>query len=406
MSGRQTAAATAAPGRIASIDAFRGLTILVMIFVNSIPGVKEIPDWFKHMPADADGMTFVDVVFPAFLFIVGMAIPFALGRRLDKGANPLAVLGHVCVRTLGLFTVGLFMVNMPADTKATGIDGNVWSLLAFTGLILAFNQARPAGPRGHVVNLVVRAAGFALLAILAWVYRGRSGDEVRWMHTSWWGIVGLIGWAYLVSSVVYVAARRQMGALVGAMALLYAVFLADRAGLFTGAPMRGLLDFGAHIGSHAAITLAGVIVGQMLVDPAIAPTPWRRVRWVVVFGVLSFVAGVLLEPLHGINKNQGTPAWALYSVAWCCWTYAGLHVLMDIAGVTRWAAIVRPAGEHPLLAYLLSHMVYYGFCFWPSNPFWKHATTGYGALAAYAALALAVTLASGWLGRRWLPLRL
>ena len=63
--------------RILSIDAFRGITIFVMIFVNELAGIRDIPQWMKHMPADADAMSFVDVVFPAFLFIVGMSIPFA-----------------------------------------------------------------------------------------------------------------------------------------------------------------------------------------------------------------------------------------------------------------------------------------------------------------------------------------
>ena len=57
------------PQRILSIDTFRGITILIMVFVNELAGIRDIPQWMKHMPADADAMTFVDVVFPAFLLI-------------------------------------------------------------------------------------------------------------------------------------------------------------------------------------------------------------------------------------------------------------------------------------------------------------------------------------------------
>ena len=73
--------------RILSIDIFRGLTILTMVFVNDLASVANIPQWMKHMPADADAMTFVDVVFPAFLFIVGMSIPFAVKNRISKGQS-------------------------------------------------------------------------------------------------------------------------------------------------------------------------------------------------------------------------------------------------------------------------------------------------------------------------------
>ncbi len=79
---------TGKPQRILSIDVLRGLTILVMVFVNDISGVTGTPAWLKHIePSDADGMTFVDAVFPVFLFIVGMSIPLAIGGRLKKGGH-------------------------------------------------------------------------------------------------------------------------------------------------------------------------------------------------------------------------------------------------------------------------------------------------------------------------------
>src|SRR3989454_6077975 len=72
--------------RITSIDALRGFVMFTMIFVNDIAGVSNdiVPAWMKHYHGKS-GMTFVDLVFPAFLFTVGISIPFALGSRLDKG---------------------------------------------------------------------------------------------------------------------------------------------------------------------------------------------------------------------------------------------------------------------------------------------------------------------------------
>lgn len=55
--------------RIISIDALRGITIFVMIFVNELASIQNVPQWMKHMPADADAMTFVDLVFPAFYLL-------------------------------------------------------------------------------------------------------------------------------------------------------------------------------------------------------------------------------------------------------------------------------------------------------------------------------------------------
>ena len=67
------------PSRVASVDALRGLTILLMIFVNDLGPAA--PSWMHHIqPPRADGMTLADVVFPAFLFIVGVSIPLAFER--------------------------------------------------------------------------------------------------------------------------------------------------------------------------------------------------------------------------------------------------------------------------------------------------------------------------------------
>ena len=94
--------------RITSIDAFRGITILVMVFVNELAGIREIPAWMKHMPAKADAMSFVDIVFPAFLFIAGMSIPFALNKRVTNNSSGGKLQKHILWRVAGLLCFGFF----------------------------------------------------------------------------------------------------------------------------------------------------------------------------------------------------------------------------------------------------------------------------------------------------------
>jgi heparan-alpha-glucosaminide N-acetyltransferase len=72
--------------RIASIDVFRGLTMAVMIFVNALSSVRGMPWWTEHAPASVDVMTYVDMVFPFFLFILGVSMPIAVAQRLKR--NP------------------------------------------------------------------------------------------------------------------------------------------------------------------------------------------------------------------------------------------------------------------------------------------------------------------------------
>ena len=89
----QTATSVARPtaSRVVSIDIFRGLTIAVMIFVNELAEVRGLPWWTYHAHANQDVMTYVDMVFPFFLFIVGMSMPLSVDQRLKRNASVGAV---------------------------------------------------------------------------------------------------------------------------------------------------------------------------------------------------------------------------------------------------------------------------------------------------------------------------
>src|SRR4051794_8043791 len=88
-------------GRNASLDSFRGLAILLMVFVNDLG--DDAPSWMHHMiPSYAEGMTLADLVFPTFLFIVGMAIALSFERELATGISGGAHLGHILFRSASL----------------------------------------------------------------------------------------------------------------------------------------------------------------------------------------------------------------------------------------------------------------------------------------------------------------
>jgi hypothetical protein len=139
------------PARVTSIDAARGLVMFTMIFVNDIAGVshKVVPDWLRHFKGRS-GMTFVDLVFPAFLFIVGMSIPSALGGRLRAGEPVWKTLLHVVARTLSLLLIGILMVNDespgPTCPDSRPTVGRAHVSLRHFRLLLHFT----AGPDGAV----------------------------------------------------------------------------------------------------------------------------------------------------------------------------------------------------------------------------------------------------------------
>ena len=179
-------------GRVQSIDVVRGLTVLLMLFVNDMAGVDDAPAWLKHIqPTTADGLTLPDFVFPAFLFIVGLSIPFGIEARRGRGESWGSGWGHVLRRTASLLVIGVFMVNSPASDGGW-LDPNIWWLLTYAGVILVWNDW------GGASRLVwgLRVAGGVVLLVAAILFRG-TGTEPGFIEltTQWWGILGLIGWA-------------------------------------------------------------------------------------------------------------------------------------------------------------------------------------------------------------------
>lgn len=341
--------------RIRSIDAFRGITILVMIFVNDVAGVSGIPTWMKHMPADADAMTFVDIVFPAFLFIVGMSLPFAINNRLAKGDSFWKLQGHILWRTSGLLVLGVFMVNAEGgyNEKAMGMSIAVWSLLFYLCAILVWNVYRF---KNKTWSYLLRITGATGLFLLAWVYRaGEDGKQGLTPH--WWGILGLIGWAYLFSCIIYQLMRGRIILLLLAIAVCIAWYTVSRSDAAKDiAALQWMADRSGHA-AHTSIVLCGIVLSLLFFDKGIIKKIYWRFIAACLFALAAVIAGYFLRPYYAISKIYATPTWCLYCVAICTMLYSILYWLTDILKYDKWTAFFQPAAANPLLVYILPAII-------------------------------------------------
>ena len=377
--------------RILSIDAFRGLTILVMVFVNQLAGVSGVPQWARHMKADADAMSFVDVVFPAFLFIVGMAIPFALNQRQARGDDGAALQRHVLGRSLGLIVLGLFMVNAEDGFNPAAMPFNIgwWSLGLYlcTTLIWGVYGSAATGGRN-----TWRAVGVLGLLVLSCAYRG-GPDGKAWMTHQWWGILGLIGWSYLISASAYLAGRARVAVLLAATAACIAFYALCHAFPATSYPnWADLTDCGGLV-CETSLTLLGVVASLVFFARPDERAPVRRFGQAALLIVACIVAGALLRPAYTISKIYASPTWCLYSAAICIALFAGLYALVDLRGHARWTRWLAPVAAQPLVAYLIPFVVvgledalHVGF---PDA--FNHGVAGVGFSVAFALFVLGAT---------------
>lgn len=391
--------------RILSVDIFRGLTIFMMVLVNELAGISNIPLWMKHVPAGVDGMTFVDVVFPAFLFIVGMAIPFAVENRETKGQERAAFWQHVLIRTLGLLVLGVYMVNAEEmNREANPIPYGWWAASLYIAAILIWNRYPKNGEEWKQKLFTgLRIVGAIILAALYFLYRKGESGQLTGMTPSWWGILGLIGWAYLLSMIFYMASRKKIGALLGVFAGLLALILVLRSGL-SGLPVvvQWLKGQSGHL-VHTLITLSGIICSLLLARGGVWDRPTVKIRNILLFGVVLGVAGYLSRPFGGISKIAATPSWALFSAASCCLIFPAIYWLADLKGKKGWAIFLKPAGENPLLAYILPPLFYAiaGYGIFPD----VLSQGGIGMLRALA-FTLAIMWLTSWLTKKGIRLHL
>ncbi len=341
-------------GRILSIDAFRALTVLVMIMVNEWHGVIGLPKWMTHMAADDDAMSFVDVVFPAFLFIVGMSIPFALQQRMTQTKNAFQVQKHVLQRALGLVVIGVFMVNTEEGFNPVfmALPIAAWALLSYVAAFLIWGSISS----GPALSMGWRGAGVAILFALALLYHG-GVDGSTGMTTQWWGILGLIGWAYLISSVIFQITRGRLFWLLLCIGLCAAYFIAHRTPAILASPWLNILFSQDGHFSHTAIVLSGCVTAMIFFDERVQRSASARFLMAFAFAVLLALAATALRPEFKISKIYATPSWALYSAGLCVVIFAALYSWIDLGKRDLLPGLLRPVAANPLVAYLIPFIV-------------------------------------------------
>jgi predicted acyltransferase len=348
---------TPASERLACLDAYRGFVILAMIWVNYIGEMPGIPDWLKHATASQDTFTIPDLVFPGFLFMVGLALPLSLGKRLAQGASALGCVSKVFWRALGLILAGVVMVNADRyDAGAALLPRNWYFLLFYASLALLWLQG--GGLRSWL-------GGAGLLFVMV-TFRGTVNDEFKTatLEHSWWGILGIIGWAYLASSLVYLSVKGSPIALLGAMGFMLALYMGAQKGRLDFLPswITDFVSVGELFGSVSANVLAGAVAGSLF-------TPWglgpgavtgateavhvRRIRFMLLFALGMILSALLLRPYHPISKISATETFTLITAGINLGLFMLFYILMDVLKWRGWAVLLIPVGTNALLAYIL-----------------------------------------------------
>ncbi|HZK94827.1 MAG TPA: DUF5009 domain-containing protein [Prolixibacteraceae bacterium] len=336
--------------RIFSIDVFRAITMLLMIFVNDLWSLTGVPIWLEHARADQDFLGFSDIVFPCFLFIVGMSIPYAMRNRIAKGENNFQIIRHIVLRSVALLVMGFFTVNIgDLNVEASGLSREGFQILMVAGFFLIWNVYPKSEDWKKYLFNGLQLAGVLLLILLVYLFKGGK-DGTEQMTPQWWGILGLIGWTYLISAPIFLFARKSPVLLLLFWFLFTLLNIADHAG-WLHTPIPG-------DGAFQGFAFAG-IAASLLTDRANTPEKRRKLPlFYIGIGILLLLTGFALRNFFIISKIQATPTWVFLCNAIAFGFFAVIYFVVDLKGKGNWFSLIKPAGTSTLTCYLIPYVYY------------------------------------------------
>lgn len=345
--------------RIVSMDVFRALTMLLMIFVNDLWTLKNIPLWLEHAEANQDFLGLADTVFPCFLFIVGMAIPFAIKNRIAKGDTPLQLVKHIITRSIALLIMGVFTVNVPEiNAQATGMSSEVFQILMVIGFFLIWNVYPKTEAFKSKISLGLQMFGVLILLGLAYIFKAGPNDQLVGMTTQWWGILGLIGWTYLTAALIYLFAYRKTYLLVLCFFLFNLLAIAGHAGFLTKIWENGPSEWILANGALFAFAFAGMLVSITLEKYSTLSNQYLLVGGYILMGSALIILGFVARHFFIISKIQSTPTWVLLCSGIALIFFAIIYFLVDVKGKSAWFSSIKTAGTSTLTCYLVPYWYY------------------------------------------------
>jgi predicted acyltransferase len=351
--------------RLISLDVFRGLTILLMTIVNN-PG-----DWGNVYPpllhAEWHGCTLTDLVFPFFVFIMGVAVPLAMPDKIYDETT----FNKILVRSLRMFCLGIFF-NFFGKIQFFGLD-EIPLLIGRLAITIAVGYALMGNFSSKVKNILA----FSILII--YLFLAYSGIEA-YHDVRLPGVLQRIAIVYFVVSLLYLKTSQKTQIITGAILLL------GYWALMTLIPVPGIGEANLEKGTNLAAWLdsvllkghmyrgtvtwdpegilstipsivngiIGLLIGQILMRE-IAKT--QKAAKIAIAGIALIIAGLLWNIVFPINKSIWTSSYVLYTTGLAATLLSILYYVIDIADYKKGFKPFLIWGVNPMIVFFTSQII-------------------------------------------------
>lgn len=299
--------------RLISLDAFRGFTIAAMIMVNNPGSWKYVYPPLEH--AEWNGLTPTDLIFPFFVFIVGVSIALAYSKRLDAGVAKGPMYRKIIFRSVKIFVVGILL----------------WLFPKFD-----FESVRIAGVLQRIA-IVFMVSAFLFL-------------NTKWKTQAIIGAILLIGYwlaMTLIPTPGYGTVMLEPG--VNLAAWFDSKFLPGYMYQKTWDPEGILSTFPAIVNG-----IAGLLAGRLILSKM---TQERKVIYLFSLSFLAFVVGFMWSYIFPLNKNIWTSSFVLVTSGLAGMTLSVSIFVVDILGRTRFTKPGIIFGSNAITAYVLADIL-------------------------------------------------
>lgn len=310
--------------RLISLDVMRGLTIAAMILVN-YPGSEHIYQPLEH--AEWNGLTPTDLIFPFFLFIVGISITISYSRSIDKGTSKGNLNKKTIVRALKIFGVGIFLTLLPSfdflNIRITGVLQRISIVFLACSFIFLYTSVKTQ----------------AWIAVITLV--------------TYWLTLTLIP----TPGLGHVALKRG----VNLAAWVDSVLLPGRMWQGTWDPEGILSTFPSIVTG-----ITGLITGHLILKNT---SRENKVMILMVAGFLSVTVGYMWGLAFPVNKNLWTSSYVLVTSGLAALLLGTLYFLIDIQGYKSWTKPAVIFGSNAIAIYFISDCISYIFYLIPFGGF-------------------------------------
>jgi heparan-alpha-glucosaminide N-acetyltransferase len=332
------------PERLASIDAYRGLVMFLMMaeVLNLHDVASRLPgngfwELLSHHQSHVEwvGCSLHDLIQPSFSFLVGVALPFSLAGRLAKGQSKMKMTAHALWRSIILVFLGVFLRSRSSSQTNFTFEDTLSQIgLGYTFLFVLALTSRRVQWGALAVILVGYWGAFALYRLPGPEFDYAAvGVSPSWPHhltgfATHWDKNSNLAWAFDTW------------------------FL----NLF---PRRA--PFTRNGGGYATLsfipTLATMILGLLAGGTLRREWPgWAKIVWLCAAGCVGLAFGWGLGELGicPVVKRIWTPSWVLFSGGWCFLFLAGFYAVLDLMKVRFWAFPLRVIGMNSIAAYCMA----------------------------------------------------